>query len=112
MTVTLHVVLLARDLLMPMAADLISVRIPISFYNRSSSSRLEPFFLTYDDGPDSEERLLWWKEVRLSGRQHELPQGRVGTRFVHMLAEEIEQSTVGQSEFLFAALILQRDKRV
>ena len=71
-----------------------------------------------DSGPESGERSLWWEVVRLRGKQYSLPHGRCGTRFLNMLANEIEACTRGRQtserEFLFTALIdiLQRDKIV
>ena len=59
---------------------------------------------------------LWWGAVSLKGRQYALPEGGVGTRFVHMLSEEIEQCNEGwqrsEWEFIFTALILQRNKMI
>ena len=72
--------------------------------------------LNDDGGPDSEERQLWWKIVRLRGKQYVLPNGSPAVRLVHMLAEEIEKCTAGRKssecEFLFTTLILQRDDMV
>ena len=69
-----------------------------------------------DGGPDSDIRKLWWKTVELRGKQYELPNGNVGKRFVNILAEEIERCTAGRQpserEFVFTALILQRDRMV
>ena len=72
--------------------------------------------LNHEGGPDSEIRSLWWEVVALRGKQYVLPNGSVGTRFVNMLSEEIELCTEGwqqsEREFLFTALVLQRDKMV
>ena len=72
--------------------------------------------LNHDGGPDSETRSLWWKVAALQGKQYSLPDGGVGTRFVNMLSEEIERCTEGRQpserEFIFTALILQRNKMV
>ena len=69
-----------------------------------------------DGGPDSDIRKLWWKTVELRGKQYELPNGNFGKRFVNILAEEIERCTAGRQpserEFVFTALILQRDRMV
>lgn len=62
------------------------------------------------------ERVLWSEAVALQGKQYELPDGRVGTRFVHMLADELERLAAGRQNservFLFSMLVLQRDKMV
>ena len=59
---------------------------------------------------------MWRGAVFLKGRQYALPDGGVGTRFVHMLSEEIERCNEGHQrsewEFVFPALVLQRDKMV
>ncbi len=72
--------------------------------------------LNHAGGPDSEDRRLWLEIVSLRGKQYALPGGRVGMRFVNMLAAEIESCTAGRQsaerEFLFTSLILQRDKMV
>ena len=72
--------------------------------------------LNHDRGSDCEVHSLWWKVVALRGKQYLLPDGGVGTRFVSMLSEEIERYTKGQQrserEFIFTALILQRNKMV
>ena len=72
--------------------------------------------LNHEGGPDSEIRSLWWEVVTLRGKQYALPNGSVGTRFVNMLSEEIELCTEGRQqsecEFIFTALVLQRDKMV
>ena len=61
-------------------------------------------------------RQLWWRVVALKGRQYTLPDGNVGTRFVHLLSAEIEKCTLGRQcsevEFVLVALVLQRDKMV
>ena len=63
--------------------------------------------LNKDGGPDSNDRKLWREIVGLSGKQYTLPGGRVGTRFINMLASEIESSTAGRQsserEFLFTS---------
>jgi len=65
---------------------------------------------------DSEARSLWWGAVALGGKQYALPNGGVGTRFVNMLSEQIELNNEGRQssewEFVFTALILQRNKMV
>ena len=59
---------------------------------------------------------LWCGTVSLKGRQYVLPNGGVGTRFVHMLSEVIERCNEGrqrsQWEFAFPPLVLQWDKMV
>eukprot|EP00117_Sycon_ciliatum_P019119 scpid50248/ scgid17443/ len=69
-----------------------------------------------DGGPDSDIRSIWWKAVSLRGKQYALSDGNVGTRFVNMLAEEIEKCNAKQQsserEFIFTAVVLQRDKMV
>ena len=61
-------------------------------------------------------RSVWSEAVALQGKQYELPDGRVGTRFVHMLAVELERLAAGRQSservFLFSMLVLQRDKLV
>ncbi len=68
------------------------------------------------DGDNSEVRSLWWGSVALKGKQYTLPDGGVGTRFVNLLSEEIERCNEGRQrserEFIFAALVLQRNKMV
>ena len=72
--------------------------------------------LNHDGGSDCEVRSLWWKVVTLRGRQYSLPDGGIGTSFVNMLSEEIERCTDGRQrserEFIFTALVLQRNKMV
>ena len=69
-----------------------------------------------EEAIDDEERALWWEATSLRGKQYTLPDGRVGTRFVHVLAEEIERCTANRQnserQLLFSALVLQRDKMV
>ena len=43
--------------------------------------------------PDSETHSIWWKVVALRGKQYALPDKNVGTRFINILAEEIEKCT-------------------
>ena len=70
--------------------------------------------LNHDGGSDCEVRSLWWKVVALRGKQYSLPDGSVETRFVNMLSEEIERCTDcrqrSEREFIFTALVLQRNK--
>ena len=69
-----------------------------------------------EGGPDSEIRKIWWDVTALRGKQYQLPGGGVGTRFVNLLAEEIErcaaQRQSSEREFVLTALVLQRDKMV
>lgn len=69
-----------------------------------------------EGGTDSEIRKMWWRAVALRGKQYSLPDGAIGTRFVHMLSAELEACTAGrqssEAEFVFTSLILQRDKMV
>ena len=69
-----------------------------------------------EGGPDSEIRKIWWDVTALRGKQCALPGGGVGTRFVNLLAEEIErcaaQRQSSEREFVLTALVLQRDKMV
>ena len=69
-----------------------------------------------EEDPDSDVRTLWWKTVELRGKQYQLPHGNVGKRFLNILSEEIERCTAGRQtserEFIFTALVLQRDKMV
>ena len=72
--------------------------------------------VTHDGGSDGEVRSLWWKVVQVRGKQYSLAGGGAGTRFVNMLSEEIKRCTEGrqrsEQEFIFTALILQRNKMV
>lgn len=76
----------------------------------------EPFNVDEHELESDDVRPLWWEAVGLRGKQYELPNGRVGTRFVHVLAEEIERFVAGRQnserQLLFTSLVLQRDKMV
>ena len=69
-----------------------------------------------EGGPDSEIRKILWDVTALRGKQYDLQGGGVGTRFVNLLAEEIErcaaQRQSSERELVLTALVLQRDKMV
>ena len=66
--------------------------------------------------PDSATRAIWWDAVSLRGKQYALPDGNAGSRFVNILADEIESCNAGRQpserEFIFTSLVLQRNKAV
>ena len=55
--------------------------------------------LNHSRGDDySESCRLWGGAVSLKGSQHALPDGGVGTQFVHMQSEEIERCNDGRQQ--------------
>eukprot|EP00117_Sycon_ciliatum_P000153 scpid67399/ scgid6335/ len=72
--------------------------------------------LSNEGGPNSDIRSLWWKTGALRGEQYEIPDGNVGLRFCNILADEIERSNSkrqsSEREFIFAALVLQRNTMI
>ena len=66
-----------------------------------------------EENPVYVDRSLWWEATSLRGKQNALRDGRVGTRFVRILAEEIERCIGGRQnserQLLFSALVLHRD---
>ena len=67
-------------------------------------------------GPQPEIHVLWQRTVPLRGKQYALPDGNVVTRFINILAEEIELANnkrqPSERELIFPALMLQRDKMI
>ena len=45
--------------------------------------------LDHAGGVDSEVCSMWWKVIAVCGKQYMPPYGRVGTRFVNLLSEDI-----------------------
>ena len=96
--------------------DRINDRINDRFVKEKFQEAFGAPLLNSEGGPDSELRKIWWKATALRGKQYQLPGGNVGTRFVNLLAVEIERCTAkrqpSEREFIFTALVLQRNKMV
>ena len=64
--------------------------------------------LNHDGGSHPDVRFLSWKVVTLQDKQYSLPDGGIGTQFVNMLWDEIENAWrvgSGQSESLSSLLL-------